>query len=94
MPGYRLDRLNATYVYSGWGTDEERQNIAPLYIKIMALKANGLTRIDLFWSWISWRIQLLSRWTALMYNYTGEFNDVQNVSEVGMTETKINKDVK
>lgn len=94
LPGYRLDRLNATIAFPGWPSAEERKQIAPIYPKIRALVANGLTGIDLTRCWISWRIQPLSHRGDLMCNYTGEPADVQRFSQVNLSASDINKATK
>jgi hypothetical protein len=53
LPGYRLDRLNATIAFLGWPSKEERKQVATFYSKLRALMANGLTGIDLTGCWIS-----------------------------------------
>lgn len=58
--GYQLDWLDGTVAFPGWASKEERRQIAPLYSKIKALTANGLTGVDLTRCWITWRIQPLS----------------------------------
>ena len=54
LPGYRPDRLNAIVAFSGWPSTKERKQFTPIYSKIRALVANGLTGIDLTRCWVSW----------------------------------------
>jgi hypothetical protein len=56
LPGYRADWLDASIIFPGFASKEERKALQPLYSRINALTAHGLTGVDLTRTWVSWRI--------------------------------------
>jgi len=63
----------------------------PIFSKIRALMANGLTGVDLAWCWVAWRILPLSRRPGLMCEYTGDVKDPQRHCQIELDDDEINR---
>jgi hypothetical protein len=91
LPSYRANRLAINAAFPGLAPREERENLEPLYPKMNALIAHGLTGIDLTQTWVEWRIQPLSFRTRLMHTYTGHHEDPLRFSRVNLKEKDVLK---
>lgn len=90
LPGYREHRLSNQHPLPDRISTKERAKYAPIFSKIRALMANGLTGIDLVRCWVSWRILPLSRRPGLMCEYTGDVKDPQRHCQIELNDKDIN----
>lgn len=90
LPGYRTSGLSNRHPLSDHISTKERAKYAPIFSKIRAFMANGLTGIDLVRCWVSWRILPLSHRPGLMCEYTGDLKDPLRHCQTEMTEEGIN----
>ena len=62
----------------------------PVFSKIRAFMANGLTGIDLVRCWVAWRILPFRCRPGLMFDYAGELTDPQRHCQIEITDEDIN----
>ena len=90
MPGYRASRLSNKHHLLDRINTVERKKYMPVFSKIWALMANGLTGIDLVRCWVAWRVLPLSRRPGLMHEYTGKLSNPQRHCQIELTDEDIN----
>lgn len=94
LPGFRPFWLRPSHELPDRITTMERAKYSSMFLKIGALIANGLSRVDLVHCWVSWMILPLSRCDGLMCEYTGDKNDPQRYNQASLTEKEITDTVK
>uniref|UniRef100_A0A453A316 Uncharacterized protein n=1 Tax=Aegilops tauschii subsp. strangulata TaxID=200361 RepID=A0A453A316_AEGTS len=94
LSSYRYGRLDSSKQFTFYASVEERPALEPMYSKINALIAHGLSAIDLTRCWMSWRIQPLSLRNRLMHEYTGELEDDLHFSDKELSSSDLMKAIK
>ena len=90
LPGYRENWISNRHALPEQIITEERAKYIPIFSKIRAVMANGLTGIDLVRCWVAWRIFPLRCRPGFMCEYTGDVEDPQRHYQIELDDDDIN----